>query len=147
MSELKHSPKRCSKATEALTENKLMKADLSLWSRAVRDGWETGGRRQRASRLSDSFVETRETGDGISFPNKGVSAQQVTAMPGRTIYNHTRTLLPNIPPCSCIGGFFLSDQGTIKKKRGKGGGSVTKQKEEESLICLHVNKKVLVAKT
>ena len=71
-------------------ENKPAKADLLF---VIEGPWEMDERRMEGDRRlrgpSDSWGclrETRETGDGIGFPNKGVSAQQVTAMPVRASY-------------------------------------------------------------
>ena len=92
------------------------------------------GNRELHDSLTAEVVETWERGDGISFPNKGVSAQQVTAMPVHTIYILFHSLC--FSTLQLHRRFFLSDQRTIRKERGNGGGSVNKQKEEESLICL-----------
>lgn len=80
------------------------------------------------------LVETWETGKGISFPNMGVSEQQVTAMSVHAI-GIILLSLPLTPP-QLYDGFFLSGEGTMRKERGKGQGSANKQQEEESSICL-----------
>lgn len=85
----------------------------------MRDGWKETEGSAGPPTAEAVCGETRETGDGIGFPNKGVF--------GTTGDSYARPCyLCNLhSPPQLHRAFFLSDEGTIRKRRNK-------QKEERN---------------
>lgn len=84
------------------------------------------------------FVETWETGDGISFPNKGFLGQQVTALPVHTIYIILFTLLFCPPPFAAVSRFGLITWGNNTEGERKGM-RVSEESEGEVIAKLFFN--------
>lgn len=118
------------------------KPTFSLWSRGrerwMRDGWKETEGSVGPPTAEAVCGETRETVDGIGFLNKGVF--------GTTGDSYARPCyLCNLhSPPQLHRAFFLSDEGTIRKRRGK---RRNKQKEERNFkFAWKREQKVPVAK-